>query len=82
MHHFFTKNHDVFVIEIFKATNKPINQGDDTMKMDLNKYFAMYGHLLPLYYKRMMRATYDQMKKGAEIIVPDPAGNVIHIVKR
>lgn len=50
--------------------------------MTIDVFFAKYGHLLPTSYKRMMRVVYDNMKQGAEMIMPDPEGNPIVITKK
>lgn len=52
------------------------------MRMTLDKFFKMYGHLLPKDYKRMMRFMYEHsLTVGGEIVVPSPTGEIIHIVK-
>lgn len=54
------------------------------MKMTLTQFFAQYGHLLPDYYKRMMKEMYDHhMEQGGKIIVPKPDySGIIYIIKK
>ena len=52
------------------------------MNMTIDQFFARYGQLLPKGYKRMMRAVYEGMKVGTQMIMPDPNGNPIVITKR
>ena len=57
--------------------------GETKMNMTLNQFFAQYGHLLPDYYKRMMKEVYNHMKQGGRIIVPNPVyDSIIYIIKK
>ena len=53
------------------------------IKMSIDKFFKLYGHLLPNDYKRFMRTIYDNnLKTNGSMLMPDPSGkNIIEIVK-